>query len=520
MANYEDLKYSGLTGSATLSNVVDASVQNNSGTRQSFILSEDMVSGDIAQLTDNGQIEKISSGESYILASIDVNIDASVLHNGYASATIYQHPVISTRSIVIYTGSSSKEMFIADYDESTTSYNLSTPTVITGSTLNDYLTLTWDKVNPSKFIMTGNVWVTVEGRMLSVFAGEIVGDGLTISAMSRLTASTYTFNQPMISHHNITGVYITGKYVSGTYYVVIFKVNADMTVTFGNVRGDYSHSYYHTGHGVVWDTIRNDSFIMFWTLGNGVNMYTSGKMYMRRMHVYSEVNHYDVNGTYQVTSERGALLLMPTSVPGKYIGRAGGGKWAIIDWQTYTDTRSILLTTVSDEFGNDLGGEAIVVDPVSDDFIVYYDDSVTGDQKISYCSVQSDNTIVYRSTIVVDIGDVSAPYTNISSFAFTSTGAICLLEGGGTYNSISTIAGGNTAFTSNLNARLIVGLLQEDALAGAQGNVVSFGIDTTHSGLAIGQIYYVNNAGALTTDSTDAVKVGFSINTNTIRLEF
>jgi len=73
--------------------------------------------------------------------------------------------------------------------------------------------------------------------------------------------------------------------------------------------------------------------------------------------------------------------------------------------------------------------------------------------------------------------------------------------------------------SSNLDADKIVGVLQENGVTGDAKSVLMIGMDSSHTDLTSGSIYYVQENGSITTSSASpAIKVGLAVSDTTIKL--
>jgi hypothetical protein len=105
MANYEDLKYSGLTGSVTLSSAVEQTV----GTMDSVVsgsvaytAANDVVAGDAVVMNSSGEIEHITvESAGSLTGALDDGLSSSVTHGNQGSVSI--DPNDSNKFIVAHT---------------------------------------------------------------------------------------------------------------------------------------------------------------------------------------------------------------------------------------------------------------------------------------------------------------------------------------------------------------------------------------------------------------------------------
>jgi hypothetical protein len=526
MANYDQLKYSGITGSNSLSSVVSTEISSTPGVLNSseFVAGASCTAGDVMMLVTDGTVSPITETTTTSTTSGGISVPDSVVSTFSAypgSVRVVFNPHVANQFLVAYgDGLNSWNGFLVVGTITNGVITYGTPVVFaTGP--NSYKTLSFDPNTAGQFIIQyQNVGWPTYGAGIKV--GTLSGSTITLGGLVTIPdAANYisakfnpsVANQILISYHK-------NNWTSSSYpgYLKVGTISGT-SITFGpELQNPGSGALYY--EMFEFDPNRPGEFVITYTSSNELKSR------------YGSISGTTVSlSNYEYTHPGFTDDFYPSI--DFFKGANGQSNFVIV-------TTSHIMTGYNQGTGLAYGSPIALPAEISTGYINMVTCSedtftvmTTGSSKV----MTGNKPITSGSNVTIDsiIQTLPALHLDMDTQGVRNMGHNPHVPGEFVFVAANTsttelvsytleVAGPTTTTTTttNFDANAILGVSQGSSDSGENVSVLfTGGIDASRSGLTVGTQYYVQEDGSVSESSAaPAVLLGKAISTTKIQLTF
>ena len=485
MANYDKLKYSGITGSSTLATSVETTVEALPSIAQgaaTFTASNDITTGQVVVMGEDGNVSRITAESSGAVSTLAIGVGTTNYGFGpYGSISV--NPADDTQVLICRSSNVPGHMRV----------QLATVDNVTNFWYNDgaYVTVMTDS---DAYDSRPNI--------------EFIADNVALMSYRTKPTQGNAFRLVTVSGTNIT---LGTEHIINTFQMESKEI---MVNPFDNTKFAFTTGSYDSGWYTDIYTGSVDNKIAYFR-ANSDGTSTTMRLYTYNNGTLTEDTSSVLTGAKQIMAsyyDNGVVVAKRWNSSSKY-------DLLPIDVSSGSIVTGTVLPIL--DHGNAAVNNAYLK-KIGDSYVVAFYGSYGSGTKYNYAALIMQNGTTLTQDSLHTIGVSSAGSVNVYDMAYYGDTIMYIGNGYGSTCGVGvvkfTMAGASVA---NFNGgETIVGLVSDTVLSGAPATVVlSGGVVEGLSGLIPGRKYYAHADGTMTvTQGDDGIVVGTALTTTSLKV--